>query len=369
MEIREMSNAELEVRLAEIATEMEAEDADLDKLYEEVTAIEERKAELLKEEELRQEEARKVAEDDHLEVIENRTGEKKEMSEMEIRNSREYIDAFANYVRTGKDAECRALLSDNVNGGVVPVPTFVADIVSDRLRESKILARVRRMEAPGNVKVGFEYSAPAATAHTEGGAAQDEEALALGIVSLIPQTWKKWVAISDEALDSMSGEAYLRYIYDEVARGIVKARENAVIAAILAAPQTATATAPAVAKTGSAAGAITDFINARALLSSAAENLVIIVTPAQYATYRGLQMAANYGVDPFDGIEVLFNDTVTAPIIGDLYGVMENLPIGDNIQIKYDDKTDMKKDLVNILGRQPSAIEVVGNLFFAKVSA
>ena len=40
MEIREMSNAELEVRLAEIETEKEAEDADLDKLYEEVTAIE-----------------------------------------------------------------------------------------------------------------------------------------------------------------------------------------------------------------------------------------------------------------------------------------------------------------------------------------
>lgn len=369
MEIKTMSNAELEARLAEIEAEKEAEGADLEKLSAELDAIEERKAELLREEELRQEEARKVAEDDHLEVIENRTGEKKEMTEMEIRNSREYIDAFANYVRTGKDAECRALLSDNVNGGVVPVPTFVADIVSDRLRESKILTRVRRMEAPGNVKVGFEYGAPAATAHTEGSAAQDEEALLLGIVSLISKTWKKWVAISDEALDSMSGEAYLRYIYDEVARGIVKARENAVVAAILAAPQTATATAPAVAKTGSAAGAITDFINARALLSSAAENLVIIVTPAQYATYRGLQMAATYGVDPFDGIEVLFNDTVTAPIIGDLYGVMENLPLGDNIQIKYDDKTDMKKDLVNILGRLPSAIEVVGNLYFAKVSA
>ena len=70
-----------------------------------------------------------------------------------------------------------------------------------------------------------------------------------------------------------------------------------------------------------------------------------------------------------DGIEVLFNDTVTAPIIGDLYGVMENLPKGDNISINYDDKTDMKKDLVNILGRLPSAIEVVGNLYFAKVSA
>lgn len=167
----------------------------------------------------------------------------------------------------------------------------------------------------------------------------------------------------------MSGEAYLSYIYDEVARGIIKAEENAVIAAILAAPQTATATAPAVAKTGSAAGAITDFVDARALLSSAAEDLVLIMTPAQYATYRGLQMAANYGVDPFDGLTVLFNDTVTAPIIGDLSGVLMNLPKGSSIEFKYDDKTLMTSDMVKILGRQPAAIGVVGNLFFAKVAA
>ena len=42
---------------------------------------------------------------------------------------------------------------------------------------------------------------------------------------------------------------------------------------------------------------------------------------------------------------------------------------GDNISINYDDKTDMKKDLVNVLGRQPSAIAVVGNKYFAKVAA
>jgi len=95
----------------------------------------------------------------------------------------------------------------------------------------------------------------------------------------------------------------------------------------------------------------------------------VIMTPAQYANYRSLQLSASYAVDPFDGLEVLFNDTATAPIIGDLAGVMENLPKGDSIEFKYDDKTDMKKDLVNVLGRQPSAIAVVGNKYFAKVAA
>ena len=80
-------------------------------------------------------------------------------------------------------------------------------------------------------------------------------------------------------------------------------------------------------------------------------------------------MSASYAVDPFDGLEVLFSDAATAPIIGDLAGVMMNLPKGEAIEFKYDDRTRMKLDLVDILGRQPAAIEVVGNLFFAKVSA
>lgn len=369
MEFEKMTIEELEARRAAIATEIDAEDADLDALEAEARGIKEelekRKAAEAKKKEVRDMVAAGAG------VVIGRSEERKEskMDAKEIRNSKAYIDAFANYIKTGKADECRVLLSDNVNNGVVPVPDFVAEIVAGRARSSRILSRVRRMEAAGNVKVGFEISAPAATAHTEGGQAVAEEALELGIVKMVPTTWKKWVSISDEALDTMAGEAYLRYIYDEVARGIIKARENAVVAAILAAPQTATASAPAVAKTGTAAGNIADFVNARALLSSDAEDLVIICTPAQYASYRALQLGASYGVDPFDGLEVLFNDTATAPIIGDLSGVMENLPRGEEIQIKYDDLSKKKEDLVEILGRQPSAIAVVANNFFAKVAA
>lgn len=368
MEIKDMTIEQLEERKAAIVAELDAPEADLDALEVEARSIKE-ELELRKVEAAKKAEIREAVANGNGVVIEKMKVEEKKMTNNEIRSSVEYINAYANYIKTGKDAECRSLLSDNTTGGVVPVPTFVAGIVAERVKESKILSRVRKMNAAGNVKVGFEIAAPAAGTHTEGGAAIAEEALELGIVTMIPATLKKWVGISDEALDSMSGEAYLSYLYDEVTRGIIKARENAVVAAILAAPQTATATAPAVAKTGAAAGALTDFVNARALLSSAAEDLVIICTPAQYATYRGLQMAANYAVDPFDGLPVLFSDAATAPIIGDLAGVMENLPNGDAIQFKYDDKTDMKKDIVNVLGRQPVATAVVGNLFFAKVSA
>ena len=359
---------ELDKRASEIAAETAEADKDqIEALNSELDSIEERKTAL----NLEMEESRKAAEavaNGAGKTIETRKDEHK-MTDMEIRNSHEYIEAFAKYIKTGDATECRTLFSDNTQNGTVPVPSFVADIVAKRLEDSEILRRVRRMEAAGNVKVGFEISAPAAAQLSEGHEAITEEALTLGIVNLVPKTYKKYVQISDEALDSMSGEAYLSYIYDEVARGIIKAEENAVVAAILAAPQTATASAPAVAKTGSAAGSIDDFVQARALLSSAASDLVIICTPAQYASYRGLQMSASYAVDPFDGLEVLFSDAATAPIIGDLSGVMMNLPKGSAVEFKYDDKTLMTSDIVKILGRQPAAIGVVGNLFFAKVSA
>lgn len=360
-EIMALGAEEIEERAAAITEEMEAEDADLDALKAEAEAIEERRAAIIEE--------RKQAAEAVLAgagtVIEERKEEPK-MTNVEIRNTQPYIEAFARYIKTGRDEECRSLLTENVNGSI-PVPEFVYGIVAERVKESKILSRVRRMSVAGNVKVGFEIDAPLAVQHTEGGAAVAEEELALGIVTLIPQTWKKWISFSDEVAESANG--FLEYIYDEVARGIVKAREKAVIDAILAAPAVATSTAPAVASTGSAAGAITDIVNARALLSAAAEDLVVIVSPALYAEYKGLQMAANYGVDPFDGLTVIISDYATAPIVGDLSGVLENCPNGQEVEFKYDDHTMMTQDIVRLLGRMPSAIGVVGNLFFAKVAA
>ena len=365
-EINNLGIEELETRAAAIAEETaEADKEQLETLNAELDAITERKAALIEEAETRKKAAEAVAAGAGKEIEERKEPEK--MTNEEIRNSHEYIEAFANFVKTGKDLECRTLLSDNTQNGVIPVPAFVGGIVAKELEQSQILTRVRRMEAAGNVKVGFEYGAPAAVAHTEGGDPIAEENLLLGIVTLIPQTWKKFVQISDEALDSMSGEAYLTYIYQEVARGIIKAREDAVVAAILAAPTTADATHPSVPEANVSTPAIDDFVQGRALLSSAARDLVIICTPQQYADYRSLQMAASYGVDPFDGLEVLFNDTATVPVIGDLAGVMENCPKGEGVEFKYDDKTLMTSDIVKILGRLPSAIGVVGDKFFAKI--
>lgn len=367
MDIKTMSFEELETRKAAIAVESEAEGADVDALLEEIRSInaeiEERKAR-----EARQAELRAAVAAGAGTVVSSASAEERRttMPDMEVRNSQAYIDAFAKYIRTGNDEECRALLSDAASG-TVPIPAFAEMAVANRIRESKILSRVRRSSAAGILKVGFEIAAPEAVFHAEGGAAIDEEALQLGIVTMNPGAFKKWVSFSDELMEN--SQAFVEYIYDEVARGIVKGIEKAVITAILNAPQTATAIAPAVAKTGSAVGAITDFVNARALLSGEAEDLVIIVNPADYATYRGYQLAATYGADPFDGREVIISDYATVPIIGDLYGVTVNRPNGDDIRFKLDETTLMTSDMVRLLGKQSGAVAVTSNLFFAKVSA
>lgn len=368
MEIKNMQMSDIEQRSAEIEELLKADDADVEALSKEVEELEARKAEVLAEVEQRKQEMEEALKSSE-EVEPIQAEERTKMDIKELRNSKEYIEAFAEFVKTGDDKEVRSLLTENASG-TLPVPTFVADIVAEAFKESKILNRVQKMFARGNLKVPFEYAAPIATAHVEGTAAQAEEALAIGYVNMIPTTWKKWVGISDEALDNQSGENLLRYIYSEVARGIVKAREKAVCDAILAAPQTATATAPAVAKTGSAKGDLADLIVALGLLGEGAEDPVIILSNADYAMYKGMAMSANYAVDPFDGLTVIRSDYATVPIVGDLKGVMENFVRGDEeVQIKLDDKTRMKEDIVDILGRMPTAIAVVGNKYFAKVAA
>ena len=228
------------------------------------------------------------------------------------------------------------------------------------------MSRVRKTYSKGNVKIGFEINAPIAQVHDEGDDPMEEESLQLGIVTLVPETLKKWVAISDESLDTMSGEAYLRYIYEEITRKIVKGEENMVIQSIYTAPTTATANSPSVREMNVTTASLSDFINARALLNSEVENLVIIMTPASYAAYKSLAISAGFTFDPFEGIEVLFSDAAARPIIGDLSGVLANYPNGDAVQMKYDDMTLMTSDLVRVLGRKPVAIGVVANNYFVR---
>ena len=375
--LKEMEVEMLEARKAEIANEIEAPDADLDALKEEARAIREelesRKAEEAKKVEIREAVASGLGETK--EIIP--TEERKVPTMEEIRNSKEYIEAYANYVKTDDDAECRALLSENATNGTVPVPEFVYDIVKTAWEREGITARIRKAYLKGNLKVGFEISGDPAVIHTEGGAAIDPETLVLGVVELVPETIKKAVQLSDEILDARS-EDFLRYVYDELTYRIAKKVADRMIEKIEACGTVSTTTCPSVSKITSTTVSLGLVASALAQLSDEAANPVIMMNKQTYAAFKAAQYAANFAADPFEGLPVLFNNSITAfsaattgvtyAIVGDLdHGALANFPNGDSIQFKFDDLSLKKQDLVEILGREPVALGVVAPQAFCKI--
>lgn len=380
-EIMDMTSEQIEARVAEIKSLMETEDADFEALSLELDSIKERKAFLADEAE---KEARAAVIAGEGEDTNIKPQEETHMATIEeIRSSAEYVEAYAQYIKTGKDSECRKLLTEmgsSDNGtNVVPVPTFVEDEIRTAWNDNKILARVKKAYMKGIIRVGFEISATGAVVHAEGATRPDEEALVLGIVELKPASIKKWITISDEAVD-LKGEAFLRYIYDELTYQIAKKAEDELIAKIKACGTVSTNTpttnvaVPVVVNTGTLS-AVADAISE---LSDKASDPVIMMNKKTYATFKALQYASNYPVDPFEGLDVLFNDTIVAfddattgvpyAIIGDLgVGALANFPEGDGVSIKYDDLSLAEYDLVKIVGREYVGMGVVAPKAFVKL--
>lgn len=366
MEFKDMSADELQERKANIALELEAEGADLDALETEVRSIneelEERKAAAEKTAEIR-----KMVAEGEGEVIQNfEVEERKTMTDMEMRNSAEYIHAFANYIKTGDDAECRSLLTENASG-TVAVPEMVDNIIRTAWDKEPIIARVRKSSVKGNLKVGFEISATGAVVHTEGESVS-EETLTLGIVTMVPETIKKWISVSDEVLDLDDG-SFLEYIYSELAYQIAMKLSALIVADIIAAPTTSSATAPAVPTSSATTAATTSIITAEGELCDEANDLVVIMTKAQAAALKSAALSANYGYDPFDGLTLLTSSAADGHIlVGDLKGVQLNYVNGQDIQFKFDDKTLATSDLVRIIGRLPVAHAVVAPNHFVDIT-
>lgn len=375
-EIKNYTAEECEKRISEIKVEMEAEGADLEALSAEVDAIEERRKALMQAEEQRKALADKVANDVTATIIEERKEENK-MENIEVRNSAEYINAFANYIKTEKDAECRALLTENVSGSV-PVPEFVYDIVKTAWNRDGIMSRVRKSYLKGNLKVGFEISADPAVVHTEGDGAVDEENLTLGVVTLVPASIKKWISVSDEVMD-MRGEEFLRYIYDELTYQIAKKAGSSLVDLIVSAPTTSTSTQVSVTAIDVSAITIGTIAEALGNLSDEASNPVVIINKATWSAFKAVQYAGNFNVDPFEGLPVVYSDALdsfaeasdgdTFAIVGDLeQGALANFPNGDEIRFKFDDTTLAEYDLVKIIGREFVALGVVAPKAFVKLN-
>ena len=376
--IKEFSMEEIETRMSEIKAEIDSADADkLDALNAEIEALETRKGEIAMEN--RKADMKAVAEGAGVVVAK---AEEKEVRTLEsVKGSQEYLEAFANYIKTGEEKECRALLTDLVDGGSVPTPTIIDNFIATAWERANLVSRVRRTSIKGTAKYPFEYSATGASVHTEGAKAPDEEALVLGTVSVEPQMLKKWITVSDEVL-ALKGQEFLDYIYDEIEFRILALADAQVVAAIKAAPSSATTSAAGVRAVTVANVGFDTIFQALAELSSAAKNPVAIMNKNVYFNeFMSLKDLSNrpiYNVVAdngrptyyINGVEVIFDNSLddATILVGDLDGIIMNLPDGREVTFVTDPYSLAEKDMVKIVGKMYAGIAVVRDGYFCKVT-
>lgn len=356
----EKSVEELEARQAEIAG-LETEGVETEEIEARANELEAIKAELeaRKAAAVKAEEERKAVEAGAGETKEEIKQEEKRMDNLEMRNTPEYINAFANYIKTGNDRECRTLLTETVSG-TVPVPSLVEGIVKTAWENNDLLSRITKTNFRGNLKVPFERSADGAYVHTEGTTGLTEENLQIGIVTLTPNNIKKWIRISDEVV-AMGGEEFVRYIYEEITYRILNKLVAELVNKVVIADASNGATGIGVPVSKAAPGVMT-IANAATNLSEDARNLCVVMNRLTEQAFNTAYAGASFAIDPFAGMPRIYTSALGAystlsengvyAIVGDLSALQANYPEGEGIVIKWDDLSEAEDDLVKIVGRQ-----------------
>ena len=377
-EIKTFSMEQIETRAAEIKAEIDNADAEkLEQLNAELTALETRKGEIAMEN--RKADMKAVAEGAGKVVA--AAPAKEERTLESVKGSQEYLEAFANYIKTGDDKECRALLTD-LGGGSVPTPTVIDNFINTAWERANLISRVRTTSIKGTAKYPFEYSATGASTHAEGAQAPNEEQLVLGTVSVEPIMLKKWITVTDEVL-ALKGQEFLDYVYDEIEFRILQLADAQVVAAIKAAPAAATTTKAGVRQLSVAAFDFSTIFAAQAELVAAASNPVAIMSKQVYFnTFMSLKDLSDrpiYNVVSengrpsyyINGVEVIFDNTLADDeiIVGDLNGVIMNLPDGRGVSFVTDPYSLAEADKVKIVGKMYAGIEVVRDGYFTYVKA
>ena len=368
MDINLMTLEQIEERTSEIEQLLEKEDTDLDSVKAEIEQLKTRKAELIAERKAILEEVSEIP-DEETTIIER--GEKPmEKTLVEVLKSAEYEDAYARYIKTEDATEVRSLLSEMVDSGTVPVPTYLNERIMTAWDNSELFGRVNKSYIKGIIRQGFELSATGAAKHVEGDMDHlpSEEELTIGVVEIKPVSLKKWISISDEVMD-MTGRAFLDYIYDEIEYRIVKLAEEEAIKIIKTLSTSASASAVSV-KNYSGEPAANLCIMAEALLTDEARNPVFIANKQTIAQFKSLMTADGYLINnPFNNMPVIAQNSLPSyetassgavyAIIGDLSAFRANFPNGNEVKFKFDDLSLAEKDLIKIVGRMYVGMNVV----------
>lgn len=345
--------ADIEESIGERKTEDERGIVDkaIEEYDSELEAHEEAKKSLAREIEGLEEELSRM--DSPIEENDIKPIERKETKPMEIRESREYLHAWVESVKTGKMDEVRSLLTENATNGMIAVPTYVEGRVKTLWDDNEFFSRVRKTFVKGNLKIMVETASSPAVVHTEGSEAPAEEELTIATVNLVPATIKKWVSISDEAL-SLTDEAFVDYIFDELTYRIIKKFEADAIANIQAAINTPT----------TASSYTEGILAAIGQMPGDARDLVFICSRDVWAAAKAAVLNAGYGYDPFAGLEPVIVSGTDIAIVGDLsYGYHANFPNGQTVEVVTDPQP--KADMVDFVGKLLVGHGVVAPVFMA----
>ena len=358
----ENSVEELEARQAEIAG-METEGVETEEIEARAGELEAIQAELQARANAaaKAEEERQAVANGAGEVREEKQEEKK-MEVSEIRNTPEYLDAYAQYVRTGNDAECRTvLLSKNAPAsGQLPVPDMLIQTIATAWEKNEFLNKIRKTYFRGNLRVPFELSATGAWKHIEGTTGLTEEEITIGIISISPNNVKKLVRVTDECV-AMGGEEFLRYIYDEVTYQILKELVSEIIDYIDDLSTSNGATAIGIPKVKVAPGVMV-LPNAATNLSEDATELCVVMNRLTEAKFNTAYASGQFAIDPFAGFTKVYCSALPAydaasendmyALVGDLRAIQANYPEGEGVIIKWDDLSEAEDDIVKVVGRQ-----------------
>ena len=366
-EMSEESTKEERDAVAEAVEKLDADKAEHDdkvsQLRQEIESLEK---------ELEEEEQAQEVPADNRPEERNRT-----MENIITRDSKEYIAAYAEYVKGNKKAdEVRALLTENASG-TVPVPTFVENIIKTAWEKDGITSLIKKSYLRGNLELGFEISGTDAIVHDEGQEDVTEETLVLGIVKLEPKYIMKAVQVSKEAL-SMGPEAFLEYIYSELSYRQIKKTADLLVAKVEAAGTVSTTTAVGVPVITAASIGVGTIAEALGELSAEADNPVIIMNRKTWSGFKKAQYAGSFSVDPFEGLPVKFNNSIKAfsaastgdtyVMVGDLgYGARANFPNGEALEFELDKITYKKKGLVEVMASRLGAVGLVAPNAFVKI--
>lgn len=228
MEIKNMTIDQIEARMAEIRTEMDAEGADITALTAEVRAMNDRKEELRKAEDARKELRSMVAAGDGKTVHEFKPKEHEDRT-FGI-DSVEYRNAYLKNLQGKELTEIERRAFTVASGATA---TITANRIMDVVRDHAwLLERCTTIYANGKIEYYIEGTNNEAEDHTEN-AAITPAADTLTKITLTPAEITKMIQVS-AASSALSIDAFEGWLADQLGKAIARKINSKIITAMMA---------------------------------------------------------------------------------------------------------------------------------------